>query len=79
MVHRYPVECKAFYMKTDPQDSRLALCVDVLAPEGTGEIIGGGQREDNLAVLEEKLRAHELLLQAACDSAGAQRSDQSLS
>jgi len=60
MIHRYPAECKAFYMKTDPQDPRLALCVDVLAPEGVGEIIGGGQREDSLAALEEKIRAHEL-------------------
>ena len=51
MVHRYPVECKAFYMKGDPADPRVALCVDVLAPEGYGEIIGGGQREDDLATL----------------------------
>src|SRR4029079_10852762 len=51
MVHRYPVESKAFYMKADPQDPRLALCVDVLAPEGYGEIIGGGQPDDDLAVL----------------------------
>ncbi len=49
MVHRYPAACKAFYMKGDPADPRLALCVDVLAPEGYGEIIGGGQREDDLA------------------------------
>ncbi len=60
MIHRYPAQCKAFYMKTDPQDSRLALCVDVLAPEGVGEIIGGGQREDELATLEEKIRAQGL-------------------
>jgi asparaginyl-tRNA synthetase len=64
MVHRYPAEVKAFYMKRDPEDSRLALCVDVLAPEGYGEIIGGGQREDDLAVLEESLRKHELPAQA---------------
>ena len=60
MVHRYPVEAKAFYMKTDPADPRVALCVDVLAPEGYGEIIGGGQREDDAAVLEGKLRAHDI-------------------
>jgi len=60
MVHRYPVEAKAFYMKTDPVDPRVALCVDVLAPEGYGEIIGGGQREDDAAVLEGKLRAHDI-------------------
>ena len=60
MVHRYPAEAKAFYMKADPADPRLALCVDVLAPEGYGEIIGGGQREDDPVVLEEKIRAHGL-------------------
>ena len=60
MVHRYPVECKAFYMKADPADPRLALCVDVLASEGYGEIIGGGQREDDLALLEQKIVAHQL-------------------
>jgi asparaginyl-tRNA synthetase len=60
MVHRYPIEAKAFYMKADPADPRVALCVDVLAPEGYGEIIGGGQREDDLAVLEAKIRAHDL-------------------
>jgi asparaginyl-tRNA synthetase len=47
-------------MKGDPADPRLALCVDVLAPEGYGEIIGGGQREDDAAVLEEKIAAHAL-------------------
>ncbi len=48
MVHRYPAEVKAFYMKRDPENDKLALAVDVLAPEGYGEIIGGSQREDNL-------------------------------
>ncbi len=60
MVHRYPASCKAFYMKKDPDDPRLSLCVDVLAPEGYGEIIGGGQREDDLAVLQDGIRAHNL-------------------
>jgi asparaginyl-tRNA synthetase len=60
LVHRYPVECKAFYMKADPQDPRLALCVDMLAPEGYGEVIGGGQREDDLETLEAKLEQHGL-------------------
>ena len=64
MVHRYPVECKAFYMKADAADPRCALCVDVLAPEGYGEIIGGGQREDDATVLEEKIRSHGLPLDA---------------
>ena len=44
MVHRYPSAIKAFYMKPDPVRPEVALCVDVLAPEGYGEIIGGGQR-----------------------------------
>ena len=60
IVHRYPAACKAFYMKGDPDDARLALCMDVLAPEGYGEIIGGGQREDDLSVLERKLAEHGL-------------------
>ncbi|MFQ5667747.1 MAG: asparagine--tRNA ligase [Candidatus Binatia bacterium] len=60
MVHRYPAQCKAFYMKGDPADSRVALCVDVLASDGYGEIIGGGQREDDLATLERTLAAHRL-------------------
>jgi len=60
MVHRYPAEVKAFYMKRDPEDARAALCVDVLAPEGYGEIIGGGQREDDLGVLERAIAAHKL-------------------
>jgi len=64
LVHRYPVECKAFYMKADPQEPRVALCVDVLASEGYGEIIGGGQREDDLATLEHKIRQHDLPLDA---------------
>jgi asparaginyl-tRNA synthetase len=60
LVHRYPAQCKAFYMKTDPADPRLALCVDMLAPEGYGEIIGGGQREDEKEALQRRIREHEL-------------------
>jgi asparaginyl-tRNA synthetase len=60
MVHRYPAELKAFYFKKDPSDPRVALGCDVLAPEGFGEIIGGGQREDDLAVLEAALDRHQL-------------------
>ena len=59
-VHRYPSAVKAFYMKEDAQDLRLALCMDLLAPEGYGEIIGGGQREDDLAVLQHKISTHQL-------------------
>ena len=60
LVHRYPAACKAFYMKGDPDDGRLALCMDMLAPEGYGEIIGGGQREDNLEELRRKIAEHRL-------------------
>ena len=60
IVHRYPAACKAFYMKGDPQDPRVVLCMDVLAPEGYGEIVGGGQREDNLDALQQKIDGHDL-------------------
>ncbi|MGE3840480.1 MAG: asparagine--tRNA ligase [Vicinamibacterales bacterium] len=59
-VHRYPSAVKAFYMKPDPTRPELALCVDVLAPEGYGEIIGGGQRLDDGDVLLERIRQHNL-------------------
>lgn len=64
MVHRYPAKVKAFYMKTDPQQPSKALCVDVLAPGGYGEIIGGGQREDDFEILKEKILKHNLPLEA---------------
>ncbi len=60
MVHRYPAEVKAFYMKRDPQNDKFALAVDVLAPEGYGEIIGGSQREDDYNVLLERIKEHNL-------------------
>ncbi len=60
MVHRWPSEAKAFYMKRDPENEKLVLGVDVLAPEGFGEIIGGSQREDDLQILEERIKANEL-------------------
>ncbi|MCP9493686.1 MAG: asparagine--tRNA ligase [Pyrinomonadaceae bacterium MAG19_C2-C3] len=60
MVHRYPAAVKAFYMKRDEHDDRLALGVDVLAPEGYGEIIGGGERATSLEFLEEQIEAHNL-------------------
>jgi asparaginyl-tRNA synthetase len=60
MVHRYPAEVKAFYMKQDPQDLSKALCMDVLAPEGIGEIIGGGQREDDYDTLVARIKKHNL-------------------
>ncbi|MGE5352229.1 MAG: asparagine--tRNA ligase [Acidobacteriota bacterium] len=60
MVHRYPAEVKAFYMKRDPENPNLALAVDVLAPEGYGEIIGGSQREESLDLLLERIKKHDL-------------------
>ena len=60
MVHRFPTAIKAFYFKEDPLNSLRALGVDVLAPEGYGEIIGGGQREDDLDVLLDKIETHDL-------------------
>jgi asparaginyl-tRNA synthetase len=60
MVHRYPAKVKAFYMEPDPQNSDLALCVDVLAPEGYGEIIGGSQRIGDYALLLKRIREHDL-------------------
>jgi len=60
LVHGFPAAVKAFYMKTDPKDPESSLSVDLLAPEGYGEIVGGGQREDDLAVLEGKIEEHGL-------------------
>jgi asparaginyl-tRNA synthetase len=60
MVHRYPSAIKAFYMKRDPSNPKVALAVDVLAPEGYGEIIGGSQREDDLDVLLARIKEHNL-------------------
>jgi len=60
MIHRYPSDIKAFYMKRDPNNPKVALAVDVLAPEGYGEIIGGSQREDNLDLLLERINEHKL-------------------
>jgi asparaginyl-tRNA synthetase len=60
MVHRYPAKVKAFYMEPDPQRPELALCVDVLAPEGYGEIIGGSQRMASHELLVQRIREHGL-------------------
>jgi asparaginyl-tRNA synthetase len=59
-VHRYPSAVKAFYMKPDPDRSEVALCVDVLAPEGYGEIIGGGERIDDYELLVSRIEEHKL-------------------
>jgi len=60
LVHRYPAAIKAFYMEPDPTRPEVALCVDVLAPEGYGEIIGGGQRMSSYELLEQRIREHDL-------------------
>ncbi|MGA2623618.1 MAG: asparagine--tRNA ligase [Bacteroidota bacterium] len=60
IVHRYPAKIKAFYMKRDPKNPDLALAMDVLAPEGYGEIIGGSQREDDYDALVQRIHEHHL-------------------
>jgi asparaginyl-tRNA synthetase len=64
MVYNWPHEVKAFYMKRDAQDHRWAKGVDVLAPEGYGEIVGGGERETDLDLLISKIHEHELPMEA---------------
>jgi asparaginyl-tRNA synthetase len=60
LVHRYPAAIKAFYMKPDPLNPALALGVDMLAPEGYGEIIGGGERLADLDLLLQRIKDHNL-------------------
>lgn len=60
MVHHYPAEVKAFYMARDPERNELALGVDVLAPEGYGEVIGGGERSTSLEFLQDQIALHQL-------------------
>lgn len=60
IVHRFPAAIKAFYMKRDPDDERLALGMDILAPEGHGEVIGGGERATDLEFLKEQIEQHGL-------------------
>jgi len=64
MVHRYPAQVKAFYMEPDPKRPELALCCDVLAPEGYGEIIGGSQRMSSYDLLVQRIREHDLPIEA---------------
>lgn len=59
-IEKYPAKVKAFYMKRDPQNPELALCSDLLAPEGYGEVIGGSQREDDYETLIQRLKEHKL-------------------
>jgi len=63
-VEKYPAEVKAFYMKRDPNNPKVALCADLLAPEGYGEIIGGSQREDDYDTLLGRINEHKLPLKA---------------
>ena len=60
MIHRWPKEAKAFYMKRDAENDELALGVDMIAPEGYGEIVGGCQREDDLETLQSRIKEHGL-------------------
>ena len=60
IVHHYPAEVKAFYMKRDPEHPEYALAMDMLAPEGYGEIIGGSQREDDYDELLKRIKDHNL-------------------
>jgi len=60
IVHRFPAAIKAFYMKRDPEDDKLALGMDILAPEGYGEVIGGGERENNHDTLVRRINEHKL-------------------
>jgi len=64
MVHRWPSGTKAFYMKRDADDDRLSLGVDVIAPEGYGEIIGGAQREDDYETLKKRIEENNLPLKS---------------
>lgn len=59
-VHHYPAAIKAFYMKRDPHDESLSLSVDMIGPEGIGELIGGGQREDNYEILLKRIKERNL-------------------
>jgi asparaginyl-tRNA synthetase len=64
LVHRFPAAVKAFYMQPDPDDPKHALCVDMIAPEGFGELIGGSQRIHDLELLERRIREHNLPIEA---------------
>ncbi len=59
-ITHYPRQVKAFYMKVDEQDNRLVKNVDMLAPEGYGEVIGGSQREENYEILLQKMKEENL-------------------
>ena len=60
IVHRFPSVIKAFYMKRDPEDDKIVLGMDVLAPEGYGEIVGGSERETDINLLKERIQEEDL-------------------
>jgi asparaginyl-tRNA synthetase len=64
MIHRYPAAIKAFYMKRDPENDKLALALDVIGPEGYGEIIGGSVREENYDTLVTRIKETGLPVEA---------------
>lgn len=64
IIHRYPTDIKAFYMKRDPENPKVVLAMDMLAPEKGGEIIGGSQREENIEFLEARIKNENLPLEA---------------
>jgi asparaginyl-tRNA synthetase len=64
IIHHYPTEVKAFYMKRDPENPKVVKAMDVIAPEGYGEIIGGSQREDDVELLRERIEHEGLPMEA---------------
>tara|TARA_B100000676_G_scaffold19028_1_gene16562 strand:- start:912 stop:1541 length:630 start_codon:yes stop_codon:yes gene_type:complete len=60
IVHRFPSEIKAFYMKRDPENEKVVLGMDILAPEGYGEIVGGSERETNIDILVDRIKEENL-------------------
>jgi len=60
IVHRFPSKIKAFYMKRDPQNEKVVLGMDILAPDGYGEIVGGSEREVDINVLLERIKKEKL-------------------
>jgi asparaginyl-tRNA synthetase len=63
-VTNFPIGCKAFYMKQDPDDPRTVKCADLLAPEGYGEIIGGSERETDINIIMARLAEQEVPVEA---------------
>jgi asparaginyl-tRNA synthetase len=63
-IEKYPAAIKAFYMKRDPEDESLALCCDLIAPEGHGEIVGGSERENDYDTLLARINEHQLPVEA---------------